>query len=403
MRKEVLDNGVRLVYKFIECAHTSFCIGLEAGANRETNENIGAAHALEHILFKGTKNYKEDYINRKLDEIFAMSNAMTNFPYAIYYGVTSNDDFEEGFDLYSDIVLNPAFLDEGFSEELSIITEESKEWSDDLDQHCEDLLLSRAFRNERINKIIIGSENNIKALTMDTLRNFYKKFYVSENICVTVVTSLSYEDVHSVVEKNFGKLERRSIEKVDFKREEFYSGTYKESKCGSDTTKIQSIYDISDLTLKDITTLRVFNMFFGEGVSSILYDEIRTKKGFAYEVYSEVKWEKSIGLFKIAVNTSKTHKNGVLKILNDIEASITKIISRIDTEAMKKLIKRYKLKLSLDIERSIVIANRSCIYEVMFDEYDYIFNELELESIDVEYMKQLVLKVFKNRAIMILE
>ena len=403
MKKYILDNGVRLIYKYKEGAHTSFCIGLEAGANKETKENIGAAHGLEHILFKGTKKYSEEFINSKLDEIFAMNNAMTNFPYAIYYGVTANDDFKDGFDLYSDIVLNPSFTEIGFKEEMSIIKEESKEWSEDLEQYCEDLLLASAFKEERINKIIIGSENNIEALTMDTLKSFYNKFYVSENMCVSVVTSLSYDDVFKIVENNFGALEKKSIQNNDFVRTEFYNGLYKESRIGTDTAKIQSIYDISKLSLKDITLLRIFNMYFGEGVSSILYDEIRTKKGFAYEVYSEVKWEKGISLFKIVINTSKTHENEVLKTLDSIEDNIGSIISKLEDKAIKILLKRYKLKLSLDIERSIVIANRSCIYEIMFRECDYIFKELEIMEVDIEYMKKLILSIFKNKAMMILE
>lgn len=144
MNKEILENGVRFLYKYNEGEHTSFCIGIDAGANKEDENNIGVAHALEHILFKGTKNYTEDYINKKLDEIFAMNNAMTNFPYVIYYGVTANDDFKQGFDLYSDIILNPSFKEKGFEEEISIIKEESREWSEELEQHCEDLQIGRA-------------------------------------------------------------------------------------------------------------------------------------------------------------------------------------------------------------------------------------------------------------------
>ena len=44
-----------------------------------------------------------------MDRIFGFSNAMTNYPYVIYYGSVNSVDFLNGFELYSDILLNPAF------------------------------------------------------------------------------------------------------------------------------------------------------------------------------------------------------------------------------------------------------------------------------------------------------
>lgn len=404
MKKEILNNGVKLIHINSQLAHTSFCIGFEAGANKEDANSIGVAHALEHVLFKGTKNHDENYINKKLDEIFAMNNAMTNFPYAIYYGVVANDDFEEGFGLYSDILLNPSFLDEGFENEMSVIKEESKEWSEDLEQHCEDMLLKHSINNERISEIIIGKEKNIEQINLQKLKAFYDKFYVAGNISICVVSSIPFEIIKKAAYKNFAALEKKSILKETFKREGINSGLIILDEVKTDSSKIQKVYDISKLSLYDITLLRIFNMFFGEGVSSILYDDIRTKRGLAYEVQSYVKFEKGISLFKIEVNTSKKHRDEVLKVLDSYDSEIDKILETLDEEALEVILKRYKLKLSLDIERSIVLANRTCIYDLMFSQHDYIFKELNLDKkIDIEYMKNLIKSVMKNGATLVLE
>lgn len=404
MRKEVFENGVRFLYKYKEGIHSSFCIALEAGANFEDDDNIGAAHALEHVLFKGTETYKEIEINKKLDELFAMNNAMTNFPYVIFYGVSSNINFEEGFNLYSDIVLKPAFREEGFVQELSVIKEESREWKEDLEQYCEDLLLENAFKNERISNLIIGEEDHINALTIDKLKKFYEKLYVSENLVVSVVGSLPFEEAKEVVFKNFGHLKRKSAKKKIFKRDKMDNGTYIKKITNSDTCKIQIGYDISSLSLEEISRLKVFNMYFGEGVSSILYDEIRTKRGLAYEVYSEVKWEKGIRVFKIVVNTSKKKKDIVLEVLDDILKHIYENVSILEDVKIKSLIDRYKLKISLDMERSIVIANRTAIYETMYNRFNIPFEDLNLDGdISSKDIADIIFKVFKDKAIMILE
>lgn len=404
MKKETFENGVRLLYKYRDGGASSFCIALEAGANREDDENRGVAHALEHMVFKGTNKYNEDEINKKLDELFAFNNAMTNFPYVIYYGVSLSEDFKEGFDLYSNIVLNPSFNNEGFNEEISVIKEESREWKEDLEQYCEDLLLENAFPKERISELIIAKEESISKITLDKIKDFYNRFYVSENIVISVISSLSYEEVREIVYKNFGELEKKKIDALDFDRKEIKSGTYIEEKNLGGTCKIQVAFDISSLNIEEITRLRIFNMFLGEGVSSLLYDEIRTKKGLAYEVYSEVKWEKGIRVFKIIVNTSKKNRDVVIDSINDILRNIKSIADILDQKMINTLIKRYKLKLSLDIERAIVAANRTAIYEILYNKYNILFEELKFdEIITVSDIEDLIYKVFKDEVLMILE
>ena len=97
MQKIILNNGVRLLYKFKDIEHTSFCISLESGANAENKDEIGMAHALEHILFKGNEKLKEDEINGKLDDLFGFNNAMTNFPYVIYYELLQRKILKKDF------------------------------------------------------------------------------------------------------------------------------------------------------------------------------------------------------------------------------------------------------------------------------------------------------------------
>lgn len=404
MKIEILKNGIKLIYKYSDSIHTSFCIGIKAGANRENKEEIGVAHALEHILFKGTKKNNEEFINKKLDELFSINNAMTNFPYVIYYGVLANDDFSEGFELYSDIILNPAFDQVGFSEEISIIKEECREWSEDLEQDCEDLLLNFALPNERIGKKIIGNESDIDKITIDKIKKFYERLYVSNNMSICVVSKIPYDIVRDIVLNNFQNAKQGSDKIDNIQRTQFNSGINLIEKIGSGTSKIQKIYDISNLSLNDITLLRFFNMYFGEGVSSILYNEIRTKNGFAYEVNSNVKFEEGIKLFKIEINTSKKYRAEVLKILDNLEKNIDKILEEIDENILNILIKRYKLKLSLELERSIVIANRSCIYDLMFNEPNYMIKELNFDSqVDLIYFNNLINKIIKSPSTLILE
>ncbi|WP_300349284.1 pitrilysin family protein [Clostridium sp.] len=404
MKKIVLDNGVRLLYKFRDIEHTSFCISLEGGANSESENEIGMAHALEHVLFKGTKDLREDEINEKLDELFGFNNAMTNFPYVIYYGTTTKEDFKEGFNLYSDIILNSAFVDQGFKEEINVIKQESDEWKEDLEQHVEDIALNNGFSKERIGNLIIGEKNHIEKITLEGLKRFYEKNYVSENMVISVVTSLKIEEIKSIVENKFNmKRIAKNKEDNNLKNRKLNYGTFERKIEGHNGSKICYLFDINNLSMEEVTALRIFNLWFGEGVSSILYDEIRTKNGLAYEVYSEVKYEKGIRLFKIYVGTSKEKEKKAIEIIENSLNKAKDIKNILNEESIKKLVKRYKLKNSLDLEKSIVVANRMAIYETMFNRGEYIFDELKLiEGLTLDNIEKVVNKVLKNKVIQIL-
>ena len=133
MKELVLKNNLKLIYKHSESELTSICISINAGAGMEDNKK-GIAHAVEHMVYKKTKNRSEAQINEELSSIFGFQNAMTNYPYVIYYGSLLNEDLEKGIELFSDILLNSVFDDQGFKDEMEVIKEELEEWDEEVEQ-----------------------------------------------------------------------------------------------------------------------------------------------------------------------------------------------------------------------------------------------------------------------------
>ena len=173
MKEFILDNGMKLIYENRPSMLTSVSIGLEAGASVE-DWLLGLAHATEHMIFKGTETRSEKTINEELSKIFGFSNAMTNFPYVIYYGTLLGEDLYKGLDIFSDILLNPSFPIEGFKEEMDSIKEELNEWDEELQQFCEDKLLIHSFNKNRLKYPIIGRIEDLNRITLeDRSARFY--------------------------------------------------------------------------------------------------------------------------------------------------------------------------------------------------------------------------------------
>ncbi len=92
IKEYVLKNNVKLIYKKTTSNLTSISISLDAGAGKE-KDLLGVAHATEHMVYKGTTKRSESEINRDLSKIFGFQNAMTNYPYVIFYGTSLAEDF----------------------------------------------------------------------------------------------------------------------------------------------------------------------------------------------------------------------------------------------------------------------------------------------------------------------
>lgn len=406
MIRETLNNGIKLIYKNVTGNITSFTIGFEAGACMEEENEIGVAHALEHMVFKGTNTQSEFQINTKLDELFGFNNAMTNYPYVIYYGTTHREDFEKGIQVYSDILLNPAFPSDSYDEEINIICEELKDWKDDPYQFCEDCMLANAFAKRRIKELIIGSEPQVRNITIEDLKKFYKRYYTSQNCVISVVTSLDYQQVKNIIINYLGDMRNSNIIKKKVEYEKNKQGFFVHKKSDLNGTKIQFCSDIHDLSRREVLALKLFNIGFGEGTSSVLYDTIRTQNALAYEVGSNVKSEKGIMLFDIMMGCSD--ENGekaaelILQCIEKVkEYEYFKNLFSIDYT--KRLKKSFKLKQELKLEKSIVLSNSLNIYEIMYGDCRFLYEDMKLiDEISPDEMFNTISKALNNPTIQML-
>lgn len=396
MKKAKLSNGVKILYERVRGNITSFSIGFEAGANNDPAFKLGLAHCVEHMVFKGTRTRTEEEINRLCNEYLGFHNAMTNYPYVVYYGSCLKEDFENALDIYSDIVVNPTFNEEGFKEEISTILEELKEWKDDIGQHCEDLLFYNAFNYRRIKELIIGNDTTIKSITLEDVKNFYKAYYTGDNCVVSIATSLEFKDVIKIVEEKFRALEGNR-ESVRIIYENPKGGVYIEENLAINNCKLQYIFPIHDLSEREVTLLRLFNEYFVQGTSSILYDELRTKRGLIYDILGNIKNEKGIKLYSITLSTAKENLDSVRNIIEGKIQEIKGEKNQFTEEIFRKHVKSQNLKRMLELEKSIVLALRLCIYEIMYEKCDLVTEEFYNFNIgNSKEIDKLINKVFSN-------
>lgn len=402
MKDYILDNGLKLLYKKSNSELSSIAISLDAGAVRD-DKKLGVAHVAEHMVYKGTENRTEQDINEELSKVFGFQNAMTNYPYVIFYGTLLNEDLNKGLDLFSDILLNPVFTEEGFKEEMEVIKQELKEWDEDLEQYTEDKLYYNSMEGRRVKYPIIGTKESLENMTIDDAIDFFNTYYCANNATITIVSSLDFEKIKDMVEESFNYWRSEKIsqckEELSFPKK----GVFIDRKEDISSSKVQIIFPINDLNQWEIKALRVFNQYFGEGVNSVLFDTLRTKHSLVYDVLTRVSNEEYIRIYEITYSTSHENVDKSIEIIKKLINEVSSSNESLRNKNINELIKSFKLKRLFSNEQSVRLAMGISTYDTMFgDGYLYLDECENLEKMPVNFIIDTASKVLKNMTVQVI-
>ena len=122
-----LQNGVRVISEEMRHVRSvSLGVWIGTGSRRETSEENGISHFIEHMLFKGTKNRSAEEIARSVDSIGGGLDAFTSKEMVSYNTKVLDEHLPIAFDVLADLVRNPLFREEDIEKEKGVILEELK-------------------------------------------------------------------------------------------------------------------------------------------------------------------------------------------------------------------------------------------------------------------------------------
>lgn len=341
--KAILQNGIRIIGEEID-SYNSVTVGLFVfcGGRDEPKDQLGIAHFTEHMLFKGTKKRTSLEISKTIDRIGGIINAYTNKEYTCYYVKLVRDKLELGVELLSDIFLNSIFPEDELEREKNVVLQEIGMVNDTPDDLVHDLLLESLFGKDSLGHSLLGTEKDVKSFNAEKISNFVKDYYQNDRIVIAAAGNFKWKEFHDLTEKYFG--DRKKGHKT-FQRDALKEG--KDIKISKEHLyqihtamgfKTVSIYD------EDKYSLNVLNYILGAGMSSLLFQELREKSGYAYSVFSFTQNYQDTGYLEIYYGTSLEHHDKCMDKVNEIIKLLLKgDIPKEDIEYAKEQIKGYTL------------------------------------------------------------
>ncbi|MEO8837720.1 MAG: pitrilysin family protein, partial [Herbaspirillum sp.] len=131
-REFMLDNGMKVIVKEDHRAPTvAHMVWYRAGSIDEVNGHTGVAHALEHMMFKGTKTLKPGEFSRRVAALGGRENAFTSKDYTAFFQQIEKSKLEAVMALESDRMANLVFDPAEFKQEIKVVMEERRLRTDD--------------------------------------------------------------------------------------------------------------------------------------------------------------------------------------------------------------------------------------------------------------------------------
>ena len=328
LRRTTLPGGLRVVTEHVPGVHSaSVGVWVGVGSRDEGPSVAGAAHFLEHLLFKATPTRTAVQIAQAVDAVGGELNAFTAKEHTCYYAHVLDADLDLAVDLVSDVVLNGVCAPEDVELERDVVLEEIAMRDDDPEDAIGDVFLSTLFGRHPVGLPVVGTVDSVSKMTRAQLHSFHMRRYTPERMVVAVAGNVDHEDVVSMVRQYFGSRLRRGQSAVPPRKGAGrVSGrpTLTMGTRDAEQTHMTIGVRAPGRHWKHRWALAVLNTAIGGGLSSRLFQQVREERGLAYTVYSSVDTFAETGALSVYTACLPERFSEVVTVVTDVLQTVAR-------------------------------------------------------------------------------
>jgi predicted Zn-dependent peptidase len=390
--RKKLSNGMTVILEKRELPVVSLGFALRAGAIHESLTEKGISHFIEHMLYKGTKKRSAKQIARALEKKGADVNGFTSEEITAYWCKISSEHLDLALDVLSDMIKNSVFDKKEFEKERNVIFEELKMYHDNpqayVFKEITKMLYDGSFQID-----IIGTIETMSSLSRKDLINKFKKFYSPENLILCAVGDCDFNYLVDFAEKSFKKEKKKEFPtKPIFNKK---NQVKIEKRVGLDQANLIFAYHVPLHEEKENSVAEVLNCLMADGMSSILFSEIREKRNLAYAVKGGCEQGKYFAHNLVYVGTTKENVEEVKRIILQEFLKVSKELTEKELiEIKEQLISQYKISMeNSQAQLFNLLAHESISSAEEF--YDF---EKNISAVSLKEIKELAAKAVKEHS-----
>lgn len=392
-----LSNNITLITERMEKIYSlSFGIWLYEGSRDEDQNLIGISHFTEHMFFKGTNNKTALDIAKIIDSLGGNIDAFTSKESMCFYGNFLEEHFSVAAELFSDLIINPAFNPIETEKEKNVIIEEIKSIEDSPAELLFDLFCQYFWDSHPLGQPISGTIESVQKITNINIKNFFDTKFYPNNMIITVAGSLDHEKIHQISEQYFGKFNKS--ENIKSIRVKPNNNSFIHLINKSQLEQVHICLGTIGYPAADAKRYAyfLFNTILGGSMSSRLFQKIREEEGLVYSIGSLINTFSDTGLTAIYLATSKENIKKALKLTSE---EIIKLKNElVDETELERAKQHLKGNLLLGLESSsnrMVNLAKQFTYLGRFISVNEVVERLN--SVSKDDIKEVANELFQNK------
>ena len=345
----VLENGIKTICVYDkDTDQTAVTVSVNIGSYKDPKEYQGLAHFLEHMLFMGSKKYsEEDYYPINVKKYGGNSNAWTDLFETVYYFSVFNDGVEHLMDIFSRFFIDPLFNENSVQREINAVNSEHEKNINNDNWRINQIIGNLAKKDNNYNTFATGSNKTMDNKTIRTkMIEFYNKYYVSENISISIVSNIDIKKQLELVKETFGQIPKKTKENITIQKPIYdnFEKTFQMIPV-SDIQNLIYIWEINYGITKSNKIYEIIKELLITGQKKSFLNFLKIS-GLADSCYINIIEE--VGIFCLYINLTKL---GLTK-LNQIDGYVRYTINNILSKDLSEYIKYYKKIYQINFDNS---------------------------------------------------
>jgi len=398
-KRNDLKNGLRVITNRIkEALSVSLGIWINIGGRYEKAEQKGISHFLEHLLFKGSKKFSCREIKESIEGVGGSLNGFTSEELTCYLVKIPYRHLDSSLNTLSDMVINPLLKEEDVEKERTVILEELKMYRDLPQSYVYELLDELLWPAQPLGAPIIGRLETLEAIDRAKLSTFQAEHYTPANIVISAAGNLDHDLLVKKVSAIFSSKKNAKL------------NTFVAVKQLQDKPQLKIYNKMTEQThmalgfhaLKRNHPLRhaeaLLHIILGANMSSRLFNEVREKRGLAYEIGTAIKRYQDTGAFLVHAGIDNSKVEDCLGLIFEELEKIRKTI--VNKGEFKRAKDFYIGQLSLALEDTMEYMlwmgeSIACLDKVFTLEQIL----KEVNKVSIEDLRKVASMVFVNKGI----
>ncbi|MFQ5581125.1 MAG: M16 family metallopeptidase [Mariprofundaceae bacterium] len=296
-----------------EAQSVALGIFVDTGSRDEREAQAGISHALEHMLFKGTKRLDVHALSEQLDQLGGNANAFTSRERTCFHMHVLHEDWPAALGLLGEMLLDPALPADEWQRERMVIFSEMGMVEDTPDEWAFEQHMQAMFPNQSVGRPTLGTQGALSALSHQDMGDYLAANYRPPRLLMAAAGRIIHTELVDAL-AGVAWPQAQAREKREAARM-----TADIQYLPRELEQAQLLLSYPGITAAsdERPVAWLANQVLGGGMSSCLFREVREKRGLAYHVGSHLLSMTDTGVLTISCSTEPAHLPECIDVIRD--------------------------------------------------------------------------------------